>query len=87
MPIVAWGSDMMWRDSEWRMTPVRRRYALDDPEVILKNVYRVLLTRGRDGFAVFIPPAPMMDQTAAALEEAGVRPLVEAERAVGARSA
>jgi hypothetical protein len=35
----------------------------------------VLLTRGRDGMVVFVPPERAMDQTEHALLAAGVRPL------------
>ena len=35
------------------------------------NAYRVLLTRGRDGAVVFVPPGPEMDSTFAALCRAG----------------
>lgn len=82
MPVVAWGSDMLWSGRDWTMRPVRRRFALEDPEAILTNVYRVLLTRGRDGFVVFVPPAPAMDLTAEALKASGLIELAEAERAV-----
>jgi hypothetical protein len=30
---------------------------------VRKNVYRVLLTRGRDGTVVFVPPEARMDGT------------------------
>jgi hypothetical protein len=35
------------------------------------NAYRVLLTRGRDGVAVFVPPSPDMESTFVALCRAG----------------
>ena len=72
LPIVVWGEDMLWTGEGWDMTPVRRRYPLEDPGIILQNVYRVLLTRGRDGFIVFVPPDPRFDATAQMLEDAGV---------------
>ena len=37
-----------------------------------KNSYRVLLTRGRDGFVIFVPPAPEMDEVYNTLLSAGV---------------
>ena len=58
------------------------------PGVILQNVYRVLLTRGRDGFIVFVPPDPRFDATAQMLESAGVMSLsVATEEVEGAVSA
>jgi len=31
------------------------------------NAYRVLVTRGRDGAVIFVPPVPELDATAARL--------------------
>ena len=78
LPVVVWGEDMLWGGAGWNMTPVRRRYPLDDPRVILQNVYRVLLTRGRDGFVVFVPPDTRFDSTAQVLRDAGMAPLAQA---------
>jgi hypothetical protein len=36
------------------------------------NAYRVLLTRGRDGAVVFVPPLAEIDATAARLQGHGV---------------
>lgn len=75
LPVVCWGEDMVWQDGHWRKTAVRRRYPLEDPHIILENVYRVLLTRGRDGFIVFVPPGERFDETGAILQQAGVHSL------------
>ncbi|MBK7792603.1 MAG: DUF2075 domain-containing protein [Betaproteobacteria bacterium] len=40
-----------------------------------KNVYRVLLTRGRDGTVVFVPPDARMDGTFDRLKAIGMREL------------
>jgi hypothetical protein len=72
LPIVCWGSDMVWQSGGWRYTPVRRRHPLRDPEQIVRNTYRVLLTRGRDGLAVFVPKGEAFDETADALTASGV---------------
>ena len=32
LPIVCWGEDMRWTGTEWRLTPIRRRIAQDDPQ-------------------------------------------------------
>jgi hypothetical protein len=42
---------------------------------VRKNVYRVLLTRGRDGTVAFVPPDSRMDATAKRLAAAGFRDL------------
>jgi len=77
LPIVCWGDDVLWNGTAWKLVPPRRRYQQRNPEQILKNVYRVLLTRGRDGVLVFIPPDATFDRTEQALLAAGVRPLPE----------
>ncbi len=73
-PIVCWGSDMKWDGDGWR-TPITRRINARDPRVLRLNSYRVLLTRGRDGFLVFVPPARRYDVSAAALKSAGMEGL------------
>ena len=51
-----------------------------DPYVFRKNTYRVLLTRGREGLVIFVPPGgAIMDATAARLERCGAQTL-EARR-------
>jgi len=74
-PIVCWGEDYAWTDTEWKLTPVRRKYHQEDPKQLLRNAYRVLLTRGRDGLIIFIPPEESLDATETALLAAGVRPV------------
>lgn len=77
LPVVVWGTDLLWTGKEWQGRAIKRKYALEDPEQILKNVYRVLMTRGRDGLVVFIPPDIALDATEHALLAAGVKPLPE----------
>ena len=76
MPIVAWGDDLVWDGSAWR-SKVGKPSDVKDPHRLRLNAYRVLLTRGRDGFCVFVPPETHepMDQSASALLSAGVREL------------
>jgi DUF2075 family protein len=52
-PIVCWGSDFTW-DGAWKSPPAKRSNA-KDPRQLRMNSYRVSLTRGRDGFIVFVP--------------------------------
>jgi hypothetical protein len=78
-PVVCWSTDMMWAGSEWKIRKVNSRYPLQDQDLIRRNVYRVLMTRGRDGLLIFIPPDPVLDQTENALLAAGVRPLLESD--------
>ncbi|MEM6838382.1 MAG: DNA/RNA helicase domain-containing protein [Cyanobacteria bacterium P01_C01_bin.120] len=70
MAIVAWGNDLLWQDQTWICTTRQRN--VRDPRRLRLNSYRVLLSRGRDGFVVFIPPESPMDETAARLLAAGL---------------
>jgi len=72
-PIVCWGDDFVW-DSAWR-SPAAPRSKAKDPHRLRVNSYRVLLTRGRDGFFIFVPKEIGMETTYAALVRAGVREL------------
>lgn len=87
LPIVCWGSDMMWTGREWQIREVRTQYKLENPEQIRRNAYRVLLTRGRDGIVVFVPPSPLLDHTENALLASGIRPLPAQVAATAVRSA
>lgn len=75
LPIVCWGDDLAWAGHRWITRAVRRQYKQHDPESLLINSYRVLLTRGRDGVVVWVPAQTRLDETASALEQAGVLPL------------
>lgn len=75
LPLVCWGNDYLWNGKSWTIRKARSQYPLDDPQGIRRNAYRVLLTRGRDGLVIFIPPDSTLDLTEHALLAAGVRPL------------
>ncbi len=77
MPLVAWGNDLSWDGRDWFAKKPTRGYPLTDPEQLRVNAYRVLLTRGRDGLVVFVPPSPLLDGTEMALLAAGLQPLPE----------
>lgn len=70
-PIVCWGNDLIWRDEAWVSTT--RQKNVRDPLRLRLNSYRVLLSRGRDGFIIFVPPDPKMDSTFEALQTIGLR--------------
>lgn len=62
--LVAWGSDLLWIDGRWSNTHSRGTVTpLRDPLEVRKNVYRVLLTRGRDGTIIFVPRDARLDET------------------------
>ena len=74
-PIVCWGNDLWYEDGKWR-SPVARRSSARNPHQLRLNSYRVLLSRGRDGMVIYVPPDDTMASTMQALLSAGLRPLI-----------
>ncbi|MCE9557636.1 MAG: DUF2075 domain-containing protein [Armatimonadetes bacterium] len=68
-PVVAWGNDLTWLNGAWHSLPEEYSKARN-PHQLRVNSYRVLLTRGRDGIAIFVPKTDAMDPTYAALLQA-----------------
>jgi DUF2075 family protein len=75
-PIVCWGNDFVWDEDHWKSPKKSRLNKAKDPHQLRMNSYRVLLTRGRDGFIVFVPDEIGMKSTYEALKEAGVKELI-----------
>ncbi len=74
--LLAWGSDLLWAGDDWSVEHSgKNRPPLKDPLTVRKNVYRVLLTRGRDGTVIYVPDDRRMDATFERLRGAGVREL------------
>lgn len=74
MPIIGWEMDMLWTGNEWK------KYILKEDEdsernTYRRNTYRVLLTRGRDGFIVFVPNDSKLDPVYEILKEVGIKEL------------
>ena len=74
LPLLCWGPDLAWTGSEW-LARTGRSPQIRDPRRLRLNAYRVLLTRGRDGTVVFVPPVRELDATFAALTQGGFVPL------------
>lgn len=74
LPIVCWGPDLAWKNGRWQVHVGRARL-VKDPARIRMNAYRVLLTRGRDGLLIFIPPMESLTPTSGILLRAGAKPL------------
>ncbi len=72
-PIVGWDTDLFWDGNIWAIK--RGRSSAIDPLRLRINSYRVLLTRGRDGMIIFVPPIGELDLTFAALRRAGCEEL------------
>lgn len=73
LPIVCWGDDMKWNQG-WRPRPQPRSQAIN-PDQLRINSYRVLLSRGRDGLLIWVPPDAELDGVYQALSNAGMRRL------------
>jgi hypothetical protein len=72
--LLAWGSDLLWAGDDWSIEFAgKNRPPLRDPLTVRKNVYRVLLTRGRDGTVVYVPDDRRMDETFDRLRTVGIR--------------
>ena len=65
--IVAWDADYRYVDGEWTYNSfVGNRWTnvgSEERQLYLKNAYRVLLTRARQGMAIFVPTGSDDDQT------------------------
>jgi hypothetical protein len=76
--LLAWGTDFLRREGAWSNTLARgykRGTKIKDPYQLRLNAYRVLLTRGRDGTVLFLPPLSSLDETHAYLMAAGMKSL------------
>jgi DUF2075 family protein len=74
--VLGWGSDFLREQHRWSIRRSRgTRGVVHDPFALRRNVYRVLLTRGRDGTVVFVPADPAFDETHEYLVVSGFRSL------------
>lgn len=70
--LLAWGSDLRVINKAWSMDMSRgTQKPVKDPLQMRKNVYRVLMTRGRDATVAYVPPSERMDATFRWLVECG----------------
>ena len=64
---VAWDADLRYQNGQWNFKKFRgtKWQNVNNPEAILylKNTYRVLLTRARQGMVIFIPRGDDSDTT------------------------
>ena len=76
MALLAWGTDFVRENGAWTNRRARGTQGpVHDTLALRRNSYRVLLTRGRDGTVVFVPPVGELAETLAYLERAGVERL------------
>jgi len=76
--LLAWGTDLVRQADRWSNASAKRHanaMHIRDPFQLRLNAYRVLLTRGRGGTVIYVPPMRELDETAAWLQACGVRVL------------
>ncbi|NLZ37371.1 MAG: DUF2075 domain-containing protein [Clostridiales bacterium] len=65
--VVAWDADFRYTDGEWKyfnfVGTKWNNVSSEERRLYLKNTYRVLLTRARQGMAIFIPTGSSADKT------------------------
>jgi|TARA_B100001964_G_scaffold204584_1_gene234401 DUF2075 family protein len=62
--LIAWGTDFAYRNGEWSNERSRgTRGNVKNPFQLRLNVYRVLMTRGREGAVIFLPKLSYLDPT------------------------
>jgi len=65
--IVAWDADFRYDGSQWTYNSFKgsrwNKINKESAQLYLKNAYRVLLTRARQGMVIYIPEGNMLDET------------------------
>lgn len=61
MTLVHWDDDLYLQNVAWKGQ--HYQWGVEDPFQIKLNAYRVILTRGRDGTIIYIPPKSILDET------------------------
>ena len=76
--LLAWGTDFRRAEGRWTNDlsgKYQKGSVVHDAFQLRLNSYRVLLTRGRDGAVIFVPPVAVLDETYQHLVDAGMREL------------
>nr|WP_240514247.1 DNA/RNA helicase domain-containing protein [Bacillus cereus] len=61
MTLVHWDDDLYLQNGTWKGR--HYQWGIEDLFQIKLNAYRVILTRGRDGTIIYIPPKTILDET------------------------
>jgi hypothetical protein len=73
MALLAWGTDFVREHGVWTNRSARGTQGpVVDTLALRRNSYRVLLTRGRDGTVLFVPPVDALRETVLHLERSGI---------------
>ena len=69
IPIVYFGGDFLLNNGRWYINPTKQ---YEYKETTIRNIYRVLLSRGRVGCIIYIPPIPINDETISFFNQIGI---------------
>ncbi|WP_408956257.1 DNA/RNA helicase domain-containing protein [Natroniella sp. ANB-PHB2] len=75
-PIVCFGGDYYYDGSQWKIDSQAVKYhgnKYNDFPEIMKNIYRVLLSRARKGMVIYLPKFKQLDNTYDFLVKSGIR--------------
>ncbi|MGE7942246.1 DNA/RNA helicase domain-containing protein [Lysinibacillus xylanilyticus] len=61
LALVHWDDDLYLHNGKWKGQ--HYQWGVQDPFQIKLNAYRVILTRGRDGTIIYVPPKSILDET------------------------
>lgn len=61
MALVHWDDDLTLQNRKWQGKHFQ--WGVENPFQIKLNAYRVILTRGRDGTIIYVPPKTSLDET------------------------
>ena len=81
-PFVLFGGDFYLKNGKWEMEiPQNKRTLFDNPEEILKNIYRILLSRSRKGMFIVVPEGDKFQETYKMFLDMGIL-CIEKEHAI-----
>lgn len=84
-PIICFGGDYYLKDGSWIIDPEvkkKNEYKFDDFGVIVANIYRILLTRSREGMILFIPELPELEEIYQFFVKIGVNEIFQSKMEV-----
>lgn len=70
IPVLYLGGDFLMENSRWNVRPTKH---YEDPDKTIRNIYRVLLSRGRIGLFIFIPKSKGLEETRKFFKTIGVQ--------------
>lgn len=69
IPILYFAGDFLLRDGQWNVDLTK---SYQNPEQTIRNIYRVLLSRGRIGLFIYLSNEPKCRETVAFFENVGI---------------